>query len=83
MRKPPEGGVDQPVFFRDRNLGHEDVAAALRSSGARVEEHDRHFPIDAPDHLWLPEVGRRGWAVLTLDARMQSRRLHHRRPLTR
>ena len=73
MREPPEGRLDTPVFFLDRNLGHEDVAAALRARGACVEEHDRHFPRNAPDHAWLPEVGRRGWAVITQDTRIRYR----------
>jgi PIN like domain len=38
-----------------------------------VEVHDDHFPQDAPDELWLPEVGRRGWAVLTKDDRIRYR----------
>lgn len=73
MRKPPEGSIGQHVFFLDRNLGHGQVAAALRARGARVEEHDRHFPRDAADPSWLPEVGRRGWAVITQDDRIRYR----------
>ena len=74
MRKSAEGGVDSSVvFFLDRNLGHEDVGAALRAQGAQVEEHSKHFPSDAPDRDWLLEVGRRGWAVVTQDDRIRYR----------
>jgi len=42
----------------------------LRQSGARVEIHDDHFPMDATDEEWLAEVGRRGWLCLTKDIRI-------------
>ncbi|MEO1685276.1 MAG: hypothetical protein AAFS06_18710 [Cyanobacteria bacterium J06631_12] len=37
----------------------------MRAAGAIVESHVDHFPIDAPDTEWLPEVSRRGWGVIT------------------
>lgn len=30
-----------------------------------------HFPPDAPDVDWLPEIGRRGWKVLSKDSQMR------------
>lgn len=33
----------------------------------RVELMDDHFDRDTPDHIWVPEVGRRGWTILTKD----------------
>ena len=62
-----------PVFFVDRSLGKHDVPNALRAAGARVGVHDDHFPQDAPDEVWLPAVGRNGWAVLTSDDRIRYR----------
>ena len=61
------------VFFLDRSLGRHVLARALRLAGALVEVHDDHFLQAAPDEAWLPEVGRRGWAVLTKDERMRYR----------
>lgn len=40
---------------------------ALRAAGVAVEVHRDHFKPDSPDTEWLPEVGRRGWIVLTKD----------------
>jgi hypothetical protein len=51
------------------------VADALRAAGARVEVHDDHFRQDCLDQEWLIEVGRRGWVVLTKDARIAYRPL--------
>ncbi|HET8539835.1 MAG TPA: hypothetical protein VFL83_08185 [Anaeromyxobacter sp.] len=62
-----------PVFFVDRSLGKHDVPNALRAAGALVEVHDAHFAQDAPDEVWLPAVGQKGWAVLTSDDRIRYR----------
>jgi hypothetical protein len=48
-------------------LGRHVVPNALRLAGCRVELHETHFEFDAPDDEWLPEVGKRGWIVLTKD----------------
>ncbi len=64
-----------PVFFLDRNFGRKTVAAALREVGFRIEVQDDHFAQDTPDEVWLSEVGRRHWFVLTRDERIRYRRL--------
>ena len=56
------------IFFIDRCLGRRVVASALRAVGARVEIMDDHFPPNVEDAVWLAEVGRRGWIVLSKDA---------------
>jgi len=66
--KPPEH-----VFFLDRSLGRYEIATALRQAGATVEIHDDHFPSEATDEEWLPEIGRRKWVVLTKDDRIRHR----------
>ena len=67
--KPPE----QLVLFIDRSLGKQIIASALRNAGHSVEVHDDHFPPDAPDNVWLSDVSRRGWIVLTKDKRIRYR----------
>ncbi|MDF5716886.1 MAG: hypothetical protein PUP93_24220 [Rhizonema sp. NSF051] len=61
------------VFFVDRCLGSKRLIETLRNSGISVEIHDDHFQKDAEDVDWLPEVGKRGWVVLTKDARIGKR----------
>ena len=61
------------VFFVDRSLGRRIIPDALREAGVRVEPHDDHFQPNAPDAVWLAEVGRRGWVVLTKDKRIRYR----------
>jgi predicted nuclease of predicted toxin-antitoxin system len=61
------------VLFVDRSLGKQIIASALRKAGYSVEVHDDHFPPDAPDNLWLSDVSRRGWVVLTKDKRIRYR----------
>jgi len=71
--KPPE----PPVFFLDHSLGNKKIAEALCQQGVRVEVHENHFPIDAKDEDWLPEVGQRGWIVFTKDDRIRYRPIEH------
>lgn len=55
------------VFFTDKNLGLKIVPDALRAAGERVERKTDHFPQDADDSAWVPDVGARGWIILTAD----------------
>ncbi|OLE61782.1 MAG: hypothetical protein AUI36_11230 [Cyanobacteria bacterium 13_1_40CM_2_61_4] len=61
------------TFFVDRDLGRKIVPQALRDAGAQVEIHDDHFPQGALDAEWLPEVGRRGWVLVTKDREIRYR----------
>lgn len=63
----------QPItFFIDRCLGNRCIAQTLRNSGVTVKIHDEYFSKGAEDVAWLPEVGKRGWVVLTKDGRISS-----------
>lgn len=55
------------TFFLDYQIGRYVVADALRVAGARVEVHIDHFAPAAPDVDWIPEVGARGWVLITKD----------------
>jgi hypothetical protein len=48
------------------------IGRRLAAEGLRVELHDDHFPQGTPDVVWLTEVGKRGWIVLTKDTRIRS-----------
>src|SRR5688572_676394 len=48
-------------------MGRGTVGSALREAGCTGERQYDLFPIDAKDGDWLPEVGRRGWIVLSKD----------------
>lgn len=50
----------------------------MRSAEAMVEAHVDHFPTDALDTEWLPEVGRRGWVVITKDWGLNSNLLEQK-----
>lgn len=56
------------TFFVDRCLGSKSIVKILQSTGINIEIHDTHFDKGAQDVDWLPEVGKRGWVVLTKDA---------------
>ena len=67
--------LDQIIFFLDRSIGKHFVADALSKAGANIEIHDDHFLIDANDDVWLSEVGKKGWMVITKDKRFKNHKL--------
>jgi hypothetical protein len=67
--------VEPFSFFVDRSLGGAFVAGALREAGHAVVVHDDEFEPDARDIDWLQAVGKRGWVVLTKDARIRTNAL--------
>ncbi|WP_051482568.1 hypothetical protein [Synechocystis sp. PCC 7509] len=58
------------LFHRSRCLGKKFIVERLKSAGISIEIHDDHFAPDAQDVDWIPEVGKKGWVVLTKDARI-------------
>lgn len=49
------------------------IGRRLAAEGLRVELHDDHFQQGTLDTVWLAEVGKRGWIVLTKDTRIRHR----------
>lgn len=56
------------TFFIDRCLGNKFIVETLRKAGITIEIHDEHFDKGAQDIHWIPEIGKKGWVVLTKDA---------------
>ena len=52
-----------------------ELADALHQRGRLVYMHSQVFPDQTPDRVWIPEVARRGWIIVTRDRRLQYRRL--------
>ena len=63
------------IFYIDRCLGNKLIVETLRNAGVSVEIHDDHFAKNAQDIDWIPEVGKRGWIILTKDARIGKNKL--------
>ena len=55
----------------DKCLGEVVVPNALKAAGCRVEIMTDHFEQDCADTEWLPEVGRRGWIILSKDKNLR------------
>jgi hypothetical protein len=64
----------ETIFFVDYCLGRQ-AGEALRAAGLRVEFHTDHFKQDEPDLGWLPEMGKRGWVVLTKDKEIRRKQV--------
>jgi hypothetical protein len=48
-------------------LGLYTVPNALRAAGEKVECKTDHFAQDTEDSVWVPEVGAKGWIILSAD----------------
>lgn len=66
----------QVEFFVDRSLG-KSIAVRLRSVGLTVhtmaEVYGEKRAQRLPDRVWLRDVGRKGWVVLTKDDAIRRR----------
>jgi hypothetical protein len=62
------------VFFTDENLGRHVVPHALRDAGEEVIAFHERFTSGTEDPVWLLEVGRNGWILLTKDSKIRYRR---------
>jgi len=62
-----------PTLFIDRDLWSRRLDAALREAGIPFAAHRELFADDMPDEEWIPEVGRRGFVVLTRDQQIRRR----------
>lgn len=59
------------TLFLDRGMSVNLLLTELQTMGVPFVRHDDIFPQNTPDTVWLAEVGRRGWLVLTLDQRIR------------
>jgi predicted nuclease of predicted toxin-antitoxin system len=66
----PEAG---PTLFIDRDAWSRKLDEALRGAGIPFMAHRDVFDDDTPDQIWLAEVGRRGWVVVTRDQNIRRR----------
>jgi predicted nuclease of predicted toxin-antitoxin system len=62
--------LESTTFFIDRCLGNKLIVETLRAAGVSVEIHDDHFGKNTQDVDWIPKIGKRGWIILTKDARI-------------
>lgn len=75
---PPEPGarglsVATPTLFIDRDTWSHWLDGALRKAGIPFVAHREMFEPEAPDPVWIAEVGRRGWVVVTRDKNIRRR----------
>ena len=63
-----------PVLYVDNDLDADDFVVPLLDAAAsgefRVERHTHHFPGNAKDYEWIPEVAARGWYAVSHDVRI-------------
>lgn len=60
------------TFFFDNNLSPH-FAQMFQALGVDVRALRDEFPRDTDDTVWLPEIGRRGWVLITYDRGIATR----------
>lgn len=60
------------MIFIDRSIPRS-VADRLKEVRDDVLWLEDRFPHDVPDEVWLEEAGKRGWLVITHDAKIRTR----------
>lgn len=68
--RPPE-----PTFFLDRTIDNPTVLNGLRSIGCSVIPHRELFKHDEDDNVWIEEVSKKGYIIITNDKKIRSRAL--------
>ena len=64
---------DAPTLFIDICAWSHRLGEALTELGAPFIALNQHFPQNTPDDVWLKEVGKRRWVVLTRDKNIRRR----------
>jgi hypothetical protein len=65
----PDPGI---TFFVDRTHQGKRFLALLREANVSIEPHNLHFAKTLEDHIWIPDVSRRGWVIISGDKRIES-----------
>ncbi|GIU99468.1 MAG: hypothetical protein KatS3mg014_1084 [Actinomycetota bacterium] len=60
------------TFFFDNNLSPR-LVEGLRAFGEDAMHLRDEFPADTDDTVWLPEIGRRGWYLVTHDKKIRKK----------
>ena len=66
------GGLAQLVIFLDENhCRNPHLIESIEAYGAVCEKHLDRFEPGVDDIVWLPFIGKRGWCLVTTDARIR------------
>jgi hypothetical protein len=60
------------TFFVDRTHQGKRFLALLREANVAIEPHNQHFKKTEDDHIWIPEVTRRGWIIISGDKHIEA-----------
>ena len=67
-----QSGLASFVVFLDENhCSNPHLIAALSEASVVFERHSDHFERGLADTEWLPVVAKKGWCLLTADARIR------------
>lgn len=68
---------DLPVLVLDEGISSPLLQEAIRNEGVPCELLIDHFPRGTPDARWLPQIGQRGWILLSKDLAIQKNTIEY------
>ncbi len=72
---PDRSRSNEVIFFVDRCFGKRKVVNALRIAGYATIAHDELFKQNEKDHIWLKQVAKMGYLILTFDEHLRTNTL--------
>lgn len=67
-----QSGITKLVLFLDENhCRNRHMIDVIEEHGIVCEKHLDHFAPGTEDTIWLPLIARRGWSLITTDARIR------------
>jgi predicted nuclease of predicted toxin-antitoxin system len=67
--------LPEPTFFLDRTIDNPTVLNGLRDIGCSVIPHHALFKHNEDDNVWIEEVSKKGYIIITNDKKISSRAL--------
>lgn len=71
MKKRKKKPLEEYVFFLDNDSSSKSIIKTLKNEGLRIVCLKDRFKADADDEEWLPEIGVRGWVLLSRNKRIR------------
>lgn len=63
--------IDFVIFLDENHCRNPHLIAVLEEAEVSYERHLDHFSAGAEDVVWLPEIAKKNWVLLTSDARIR------------
>ena len=63
--------ISSPLFL-DRDQGNKVIPGFLQRTGLKVECHSKYYKDDLEDDIWIRDVSRKGWLIVSSDKGLEN-----------